>query len=459
MIKNLVFRVSLLVLSLSLPGLADQNYILRLWNASSIGEVCNNHGVYVVTAMTGSATGIFLVGVPSGPLSNSIAQSLATDPSVSAVEPDSQVALPELAGAPVRQAGQATLPPLFNPNQNSEYYGTMVWNSYVNQPATWAIGVNFAHWFSTGQGTVVALIDTGVDPNNLVLQPLLTGGYDFTRNIPGGSEMADVAQSTTEVLDQSTTEVLDYASAVVLTLNQSTTEVLDQSTTEVLDQSTTEVLDANPPPAAFGHGTMTAGLVHLVAPQAQLMPLKAFTPDGMANVSTVVQAIYYAVDNGANVINMSFSATQNSINLQTAVQYAYQQGVISVAAVGNSGQQTTQIYPAIYPNVVGVASVNSQNQRSSFSNYGTGLVTLAAPGEGVITTYPGTNNYAAGWGTSFSTPLVAGGVALLFQLSPNASGAAVQAALTNGAWNIGQGLGAGVVNLPPTIFYFQSHSN
>jgi subtilisin family serine protease len=363
------------------------------------------------------------------------------------------VVLPELAGVPVRAPAVSTLPSLLNTG-NTTYYGTTVWDPYVNQPAAWMMGVSIAQWASTGKGAVVAVIDTGVDLNNLVLQPVLTNGYDFTRQIPGGSEMADVAQSTTEVLDQSTTEVLDFANAVVLTLNQSTTEVLDQSTTEVLDQSTTEVLDQNPPPPAFGHGTMTAGLVHLVAPQAALMPLKAFSGNGTAEVSAVVEAVYYAVDNGANAISMSFSTTQSSGSLRQAIQYAFQQGVVALAAVGNAGLQTNQIYPAAYPNVVAVASVNDQFQRSSFSNYGNGLVSVAAPGEGVITTYPGTNNYAAGWGTSFSTPLVAGGVALLFQLNSSASVQSVEGALNNGAMNVGQGLGAGVVNLPPTVLGF-----
>ena len=402
----------------------------------------------MVKALTGSATGLFVVGVPAGPLSSSIAHSLAADPVVSAVETDGQVALPELAGVPVRPAGQTNLPPLFSPSQNTWYYGSQAWDPYVNQPAVWSMGVTFAHWAATGQGVVVAVIDTGADLNNVVLKPVLAGGYDFTRNIPGGSEMADVNQSTTEVLDQSTTEVLDYSGAVVMTLNQSTTEVLDQSTTEVLDQSTTEVLDQYPPPAAFGHGTMTAGLVHLVAPQAQLMPLKAFAGNGTASVSAVVAAIYYAVDNGANVISMSFSANQGSDSLKSAVQFASQQGVVMVAAVGNAGVQTTQVYPAAYSNVVAVASVNSADQRSTFSNYGNNLVSVAAPGEGIISTYPGTNNYAAGWGTSFSTPLVAGGTALLFQLNPNASVKSVTDALNGGAVNVGQGLGAGVVKQP-----------
>jgi subtilisin family serine protease len=455
--KKFMVRAILLAMLMVPPGLAGNHYILKLRSASRIGEVCNSHGVSLLKAMSGSATGIFVVDVPTGPLSNSILHALVADPDVAAIEADAPVALPELAGVPVRANGPSTLPPLFNPNQNVWYYGSTAWDPYVDQPAVWIAGASMAHMFSTGQGALVAIIDTGVDPNNLVLQPVLTGGWDFTRNIPGGSEMADVNQSTTEVLDQSTTEVLDYSNAVVLSLNQSTTEVLDQSTTEVLDQSTTEVLDQTPPPAAFGHGTMTAGLVHLVAPQALLMPLKAFSGDGTATVSAVVEAIYYAVDNGANVISMSFSATQNSNTLQTAVQYASQNGVVPVAAVGNSGIETTQIYPASYSNVLGVASVNDQDQRSSFSNYGNGLVSLAAPGEGVITTYPGTNNYAAGWGTSFSTPLVAGGAALLFQFNQNASAQAVEGALTNGAVNVGQGLGSGVINLAPSIWYFESH--
>jgi len=453
---NRLFRACLLALPLAAVSLAEDRYILNLRNGSDIHQVVQSHGLRLVKALKGSGNGLYVVEVPTGALNGFAAHALAADPAVSSMESDQQVALPELAGAPVRPNGQSTLPPLFSPSVNVPYYGSTAWDPYVNQPAAWMIGLGTAHLMATGKGAVVAVIDTGVDPHNLVLQPVLLNGYNFLLNQAGGSEMADVSQSTTEVLDQSTTEVLDYANAVVLTLNQSTTEVLDQSTTEVLDQSTTEVLDQNPPPAGFGHGTMTAGLVHLVAPQAQLMPLKAFASDGTATLSAVIEAIYYAVDNGANVISMSFSATQGSNDLQAAIRYAYKQGVVPVAAVGNSGQQVNQIFPATYNNVIGVGSVNNLDQRSSFSNYGNGLVTLAAPGEGVITTYPGTNNYAAGWGTSFSTPLVAGGAALLFQLNNSADAGSVENALSNGAINVGQGLGSGVINLPPAIWAFQT---
>jgi len=476
--NNSILRVGLLVFSFSLLVFADDHYVLKLKNSGSIGQVSGGHGVKVVKALTGSASGIFVVGAPAGPFAGIIAQGLAADPMVAGVENDSQVdlPLPELDGSPVRMAGQPKLPPLYSPNQSMNYYGTMVWDPYVNQPAASMIGLTAALHNATGRGVVVALIDTGVDPHNVVLKPWLTGGYDFTRGIAGGSEMTDVNQSTTEVLDddgagsgddgngngnrnrnQSTTEVLDFSTAVVLDdLNQSTTEVLDDL--GVGNQSTTEVLDRNKPPAAFGHGTMTAGLVHLVAPQANLMPLKAFSATGIANISDIVAAVYYAVDHDADIISMSFNSTADSPTLRTAIAFANAAGVTCVAAVGNSGQQTSQIYPAVDPGVIAVASVNNQDVRSSFSNYGNHLVTLAAPGEGVITTYPGTNNYAAGWGTSFSTPLVAGGAALLVDINKHASNQAIQTALTSGATpEPGQGIGAGVLNLPAAIIDYQPH--
>ncbi|HEV7501847.1 MAG TPA: S8 family serine peptidase, partial [Vicinamibacteria bacterium] len=86
---------------------------------------------------------------------------------------------------------------------------------------------------------------------------------------------------------------------------------------------------------------------------------------------------------------------------------------------GNDGQSTL-VYPAAYPNVMGVASTSNDDVRSTFSNYGEDLVWVAAPGEGVVTTYP-FGSFAAAWGTSFSTPLVAGGAALLVGLEGSAN--------------------------------------
>jgi thermitase len=115
------------------------------------------------------------------------------------------------------------------------------------------------------------------------------------------------------------------------------------------------------------------------------------------------------------------------------------------------------VYPAGYhTSVMGVASTNDQDIRSSFSNYGNALVTVAAPGEGVVTLYPG-SNYAEGWGTSFSAPLVAGGAALLVQLGGNNFSEAQAAQAISQAVPTGQGLGAGELDLFQACFYEFSH--
>src|SRR6202021_3988462 len=120
--------------------------------------------------------------------------------------------------------------------------------------------------------------------------------------------------------------------------------------------------------------------------------------------------------NNASVINMSFDLSATSTELNNAINYAASKNVILVASSGNDGQQEI-VYPAAMRGVMGVASTSNQDQRSSFSNYGNQVVWVAAPGEGVITTYP-FGTYAAGWGTSFSSPFVAGTASLILDMQP-----------------------------------------
>lgn len=272
------------------------------------------------------------------------------------------------------------------------YYGATVWRGYVNQPANQLIRTNQTHsaFNAAGAGVIVAVIDTGVDPNHPVLKSVLVSGYDFTRNVSGGSERADVNANP------------DNTSAQTGEVNQRTVAVLDQRTVAVLDGSNY---------SAFGHGTMTAGVVHLVAPQAKIMALKAFGANGAGYDSDVLRAIYYAVQHGAKVLSMSFDYASYSPELARAIKYANSKGVVSVASAGNDGQRTL-VYPAALPGVIDVASTSNWDIQSTFTNYGAPPVWMAAPGEGVMTTYPW-GTYAAGWGTSFSTPLVAGTAALM----------------------------------------------
>jgi subtilisin family serine protease len=243
-----------------------------------------------------------------------------------------------------------------------------------------------------GAGTV-AVIDTGIDPNHPALRKALVPGYDFTRNQNGeGDETGDALFPSTPIATPQSVWVSPNSAALV-------------------DQSTAAVVDGNPQYSDFGHGTMVAGVIHVVAPGALLMPLKAFQANGTGNTSDIVRAIYWAVQNHANIINMSFTLASYSQEVKNAVDYATLAGVICVAAAGNQDKDVL-VYPAALKNVISVASTTNNDQLSSFSNYGQDLVWLGAPGEGIVTTYPFAT-YAAAWGTSFSAPFVSGGVALM----------------------------------------------
>ena len=114
---------------------------------------------------------------------------------------------------------------------------------------------------------------------------------------------------------------------------------------------------------------MTAGLVHLVAPQAKIMPLKAFHADGTAYNSDVLRAIYYAVKNGADAHEHELQLHQLLARTDKAIRYANSHGVISVASAGNDGQKTVS-YPGGFLGVIDVASTDNNDIQSTFTNYG-----------------------------------------------------------------------------------------
>ncbi len=437
--RRTLIQVFLLFFMLVMGTFAEDRLIVRA-NPAALSALAQSYaslGVRVASQVDNTGQ-VAVLSVPDSSTGAWLAGLLKEYPGVEAVEVDAAVSLPR---RPSASAGSTApkIPALHGPKA-STYANSPVWGPYVNQPAVAIVGIDKAQTLATGRRALVATIDTGVDFFHPALRGALVAGTDLTRANGTGDESLDLTGAASQEFDQETTPILDGGGSLVL--RQETTPILD------FDQETTPILDSSLPPA-WGHGTMVAGLIHLVAPNAMIMPVKVFDANGTASMSQVIAGIYFAVKRGADVLNMSFSSTQSSDELKKAIAYAVSNGVICVASVGNDGGEVS-VFPAAYDSIIGVGSTNNMDTRSLFSNFGS-TADLAAPGEGLITTYP-RNNYAAGWGTSFSTPLVAGAAALLVDLGGRLSVSAATADLSQ-AVPIGQGLGAGRLDIVKALNY------
>jgi subtilisin family serine protease len=428
-------------------------FILRA-PASRVADIAARRGLTVIRPLDEHAHDLFLVSGPSRfgsrfdkireadvPAFQQLLGDVQGDPDVAQFEVNSLVVTPEVASAINLNGSLVEILDALADRTLIDYFGHQVWRGYVDQPATAAIRLAASRGAGATGAGIVAIIDTGVDPHHPLLAGSLVPGYDFVRDVAGeASEWTDLDGSLVEILDGSLVEILDHVTPVSLNV----------STVAILAEQAAGSLNPDQIPAAFGHGTMVAGLVHLVAPTAKIMPLKVFKADGTSSVFDVVRAIHYAVDHGARVINMSFSSTVVSPEIAHAINVATNSGVICVASAGNSGQEVL-VYPGSLRNVLGVGSTTTGNPpaRSWFSNFGDALVSLGAPGEGVITTYPG-GGYAAASGTSFSAPLTSGAAALLVQLDPTVNQAKADSLLGN-ADRMEAGMGKGRLNLDVAV--------
>ncbi len=289
--------------------------IIKSANGSDVSAITTDYDAVVVKAIP--ELGLFLL---ESNLSD-LASQLAEDTRVIAIyENTAFEGQPRFGGA-------------FGSELDAKPWGT---NSdpataYKEQWALSNIRLADAHALSKGAGIVVAVLDTGIDFTHEQFQGKLVSGYDFVDNDPAPAEERNG---------------------------------LDQDGDATIDEGA-------------GHGTHVAGIVALTAPEAKIMPIRIFDDEGRGLYFDIVAGIMYAVDHGADVINLSGSGPEDEPFLAEAVSYAEAHGVVIVAA----GAVNTFGYPASYPSVISVGASDKLDYPTDFSDFpGVLNNTVYAPG-------------------------------------------------------------------------------
>jgi len=208
-----------------------------------------------------------------------------------------------------------------------------------------------------------------------------------------------------------------------------------------------------------GHGSHVAGTIAAldndigvvgVAPKVEIYAVKAFTKSGRGNVSDVIEALNWCIENKVQVINMSFGF-KNSKALERAIKEAYRRNIVLVAAAGNSGGNNNVMYPAGYPEVLAVAASNSDDKVAWFSSGGP-QVDIMAPGASILSTYKN-GEYKTMSGTSMACPHVTAACALILSKA-NLDPEGVKRVLMNTARDLGHPKtkqGAGLLDVSRAI--------
>ena len=170
-----------------------------------------------------------------------------------------------------------------------------------------------------------------------------------------------------------------------------------------------------------GHGSHVAGTVAAtnnnkgivgVAPKAKIMPIKSLAANGSGDLQQICNGIFYAADNGADIICMSLGTPYGSLHMRQAINYATDKGCVIFCAAGNSGKQSELMYPAKYTDTISIGSISNEFKISRFSCSTGSELDFLAPGEDVISCVPD-NSYATLTGTSMANPFAVGCAALL----------------------------------------------
>lgn len=268
----------------------------------------------------------------------------------------------------------------------SFFVSSMVPTDYSDQPASAITGIGPAHAFSSGAGMMIAVLDTGIGAHP-ELAGCIAPGFNW----------------------------LDSAG-----FNDDSGDGIDNNGNGFVDEM-------------VGHGTFVAGLIHMVAPGATILPIKVLDSDGQGTSFALAAGIYQAIDAGAGVINISLSTPVQSFAVSEAIAEATSRGIVVVSCVGNANSDVLS-YPAADAGVISVAGTDWSDQKAWFSDFG-GTVSIAAPATGILSLIPD-GGYAIASGTSFSAALVSGAAGLVKSSMPWLSAEGVRLRLVVPSTNI-----------------------
>ena len=355
------------------PSLIAGQIMVKFHDDRAAAGVLRQHGLSQGAGI--GSTGAHLIKVPAGQELQLIA-ALSRNPAVQYAEPDGLVtAATADEYFPRQYALQNTGQPFTNTAGTLAVAGGKA-DADVDAVEAWTV--------TTGGGTKVAIIDSGVASDNPDITPKVVARANFSTAATGEDN--------------------------------------------------------------YGHGTHVAGIVAATAnnsigvagvcPDCTILDAKVLNDSGSGSSSAIANGINWAVSNGAKVVNMSLGQRTSSKTLETAVNNAWKQGAVLVAAAGNTGSQS-KIYPGAYPNVIAVAATDTTDAKASFSTYGS-WVDVAAPGVNVYSTFPNhafyiatengrSQGYDVGNGTSMASPIVAATAALAWSSHTGATNTSVRA--------------------------------
>ncbi len=361
-------------------------------SGATIEQINASYGTTTIRALLGSA-GIYLLATPQGIPVEDLVGVMEQDPRLEYAEPNFLSETPE--GDP----------------SDTWAWGGRDGSRFSSQYGPRMLGLAEAHTITRGAGAVVAVLDTGVQLDHPVLAPHLTAvRYDFIDDDP-------VPEDEYNRRDDDRDGLIDEGA---------------------------------------GHGTHVAGIVHLVAPEARIMPLRVLDDEGNGNVFIIAEAILFAAGEGATVINLSLGTSGESDLLEETIEDIIEDdAIVVVAAAGNLNSDEGQ-YPATIENVLAVTAIGPDGAKAPFANYGD-WVTVATPGVSVFSTFL-RGGYVWWSGTSMATPWVAGQAALIRSIEPALEPEGVEARIRGTAhpldrWNPDYRgmLGAGLPDVPASL--------